>query len=256
MPRRRASCLLFLATLGPAASPSLAQQPESHLKDGQPFHAHGQLQAKYRGWQRFLLLQLDRPSLADFGPASAQKPITALELRAPGQSSTLAEHVGEQVEATGTLQLDNVSPYYWNGVALLAQSVTLPGGAVLTSQRVQPRVPADTEFYTVTLAMVPHQFEWRRDAHDIETGDPLPDPDLDGCSLNGGGDIMNCLCIQGFTPVRAGVVPHPLPTTRWREIPASQFALPGMAQFNLPDPEATHPQVVQVACKRKGLTAK
>lgn len=260
MPRRRASCFLLSATLSVLASRCPAQGPESHLRDGQLFHAHGQLQARYRGWQRFLILQLDRPTTADFGPNTSAKSITALELHAPGESSTLAEHTGEQVEVTGTLQLDNASPYFWNGVALLTQSVTLPGGTVLHSERIQPRVPAGTDLYIVTLAMVPHQFDWRREAHDIETGDLLPDSAVDGCSLNGAGDVINCLCIQDFTPVRAGVVPHPLPTTHWREIPAATYALPGMAQFSLPHPSAQHPQIVQIACKRtdkrKGPTAK
>lgn len=260
MLRRRASCLLLAAALRVVTSACSAQQPEAQLKDGQSFRAHGQLRTQYRGWQRFLLLQLDRPALADFGSHSPLKPVTAIELRAPGEAVTLAEHVGEQVEAAGTLQIDDVSPYFWNGVALLAGTVRLPGGTVLQSERRQPRVPADTDFYTVTVAMVPHQFEWRREAHDLETGDLLPDAAIDGCSLNGGGDVMNCLCIQGFTPVRAGVVPQPLPATRWREIPTSHFALPGMAQFRLPDPDATRPGIVQVACKRtserKGTTAR
>ncbi len=256
MLRRRASSFLLPAALGVGAILCPAQLPESLLRDGQPFHVHGHLKATYRGWQPFLVLQLDHPYQANFGPDSPPKTVTAIELRAPGQSSTLAEHAGEPVEVTGTLQLDNVSPYFLNGVALLAQSVTLPGGSVLQSERTQPRVPAGTEFYTVTLAMVPHQFEWRREAHDIETGDLLPDAAVDGCSLNGAGDVMNCLCVPGFSPVRAGLVPHPLPTTHWREIPASPFALPGMAQFPLLDPAATHPQVVQVACKRKGLPVK
>ena len=260
MLRRRAFPFLLPAALGVVAALCPAQQPASSLRDGQPFRAHGQLKATYRGWQQFLILQLDQPYQANFGPASPPKTVTAIELRAPGQSPILAEHAGEQLEAAGTLQLDNVSPYYWNGVALLAQTVTLPGGTVLHPERAEPRVPAGTDFYTVSIAMVPHQFEWRREAHNIETGDLLPDAAIDGCSLNGGGDVMDCLCISGFTPVRAGLVPHPLPTTQWREIPPSQFALPGMAQFNLPDPGATHPQIVQVACKRtspaKGSTAR
>ena len=257
MPRPGASLLLALVLSAcPGAFLPAQQARTPALQDGQVFTARGRLEVQYRGWQRFLLLQLDRPYLPAFRPKASAKPVTALELRVPGQFSTLAEHAGEQVEAKGTLQLDNISPYYWNGVALLAQSLTLPGGTVLQSQRTQPRVPAGTEFYTVTVAMVPHQFEWRREAHDIETGDLLPDAAVDGCSLNGGGDVLNCLCISGFTPVRAGIVPHPLPTTQWREIPASQFALPGMAQFSLPDPEARHTQIVQVACKRKGLSTK
>ena len=67
---------------------------------------------------------------------------------------------------------------------------------------------------------------------------------------------MDCKCTQGFFPVRAGIVPHPLPSTQWRAIPPARYVLPGMARFLLLDPGATHPQIVQVACKRKGLSAK
>ncbi len=216
----------------------------------------GHLEVRFRGWHRFLILQLGQPYLPEFGSGSTSKPMSAVELIAPGRAAMLSEHVGEVVEASGTLQLDGVSPFYWNGVALLADSVRLPDGTALPSQRIQPRVPAGTEFYTVAIAMVPHQFEWRREAHDIETGQLLPDAAVDGCSLNGGGDVMNCLCIPGFAPVRAGVVPHPLRSQQWLEIPKASFALPGMAQFGLPESDATHPQIVQVACKRKGTTAK
>ncbi len=257
MPRLLPFWLLALfSSLAVTSSPAQQAGSPPPLKDGQRFTTRGRLDVQYRGWQRYLVLRLDRPYTPDFGPGARSAAVTALELSAPGRAEILSEHNGDWVEATGTLQLNNFSPYYWNGVGLLALSVTLPGGALLQSERTQPRVPPGTDFYTVTVAMVPHQFEWRREARDIETGDPLPDAAIDGCSLNGGGDVMNCLCVQSFTPVRAGIVPHPLPTSRWREIPPSAFALPGMAQFSLQDPEATHPQIVQVACKRKGPPTK
>lgn len=257
MPRLGAFPLLASVLMGCALASSPAQQtPIPALRNGQAFTARGRLEMRSRGWHRFLILQLDQPYLPDFGLGPSSKPVSAVELNAPGRSAILSEHVGEVVEASGTLQLDNVSPFFWNGVALLAETVRLSGEAALQSQRIQPRVPAGTEFYTVTIAMVPHQLEWRREAYDIETGQLLPDSAVDGCSLSGAGDAMHCLCIPGFAPVRAGVVPHPLPPMHWGEIPSSPFALPGMAQFTLPDPGATHPQTVEVACKRKGFNAK
>ena len=242
-----------------AAARLAGQTQPPRLHDGESFALRGKLKIVYSGWQRYLVLPLERPYVADFGPGVGTKEITAIEINPQGHYASLAEHAGEVIEVLGKLQMEGVSPYYWNGVMLVASTVRLPDGATLHPEMRIPRVPSGTEFYTVTLALVPHQFEWRREAYDIETGQLLPDSAVDGCSLNGGGDVMNCLCIPGFAPVRAGVVPHPLPPPRWKEIPSPAFALPGMAQFTLPDHEATQPQIVQmveIACKRKGRTAK
>lgn len=232
-----------------------AQTQLPYLHDGEPFTLRGKLKVVYSGWQRHLVLPLEHPYTADFGSDEGTRQVTGIEIN-PGPYAIVAEHAGEIIEVQGKLQLEGVSPYSWNGVMLMPSAVRLSDGTMLHSEAPLRRVATGTDLYLVTIAMVPHQFEWRREARDIETGELLPDSAVDGCSLNGGGNVVNCTCTQGFIPVRAGIVPHPLPSTRWRAIPPADYALPGMAQIALPDPDATHPQIVQIACKRKGLSTK
>ncbi len=133
----------------------------------------------------------------------------------------------------------------------MATSTKLPDGTVLTPAQERPQVPETTKTYLVTVTIVPRHFEWQRGVIDLDSHRSLPASAIDGCGLNGGGDVMSCFCIDGFVPLRAGPVTHPLPADLWQQIPKSELPDKDMAQFALPDPDAKKPQTFQVVCKRE-----
>jgi hypothetical protein len=92
---------------------------------------------------------------------------------------------------------------------------------------------------------MPGVFAWQRSVLDVQTGKTLDAqrlPSLDGCALNGGGDVLNCVCTDGFVAVRGGMQDasglklHPVPG--------------GLAQFALHE-QALSPVTVQVECARR-----
>jgi hypothetical protein len=229
-----------------------AQKTKSlHLVDGRPFTVTGKLEIQFSGWRSTLLVQTNKSYTADFGEEADTKRVREIELNTEGNGNVLAKHAGETITASGHLQLEGVSSYYWNGVMLMADAVTLADGTVLRKpQQKQHQVPADVRGFLYTVFMVPKQFTWRHEAVDLRDGHQLPDPDVAGCSLNGGADILNCFCADGFIPVRAGVVDRRVSPANLERIPAAELPLPGMAQFGIPE-DAIRPMTVQVACKRK-----
>jgi hypothetical protein len=227
--------------------------PQPHIAAGQPFSVKGKLQIRYRGWAIFLTVPLEHRTLADLGSQGA-KYVTAIQLQSEGNWKLLAKHAGEVVEATGKLQMGAPSSAaYWNGVMLQAESVKLADGSTLQAQaHPSSRIPQGIGSYMVTVIMQPNHAEWPREALEIGPGTTLPDADVDGCTLGGAGDVMNCTCSEGFEPVRAGVLPRPVSATDWQTIPAAKMTDAVTAQFTLPDVDATGPQTYQVVCKRKG----
>jgi len=241
---------MIFAVLG--VVPSLCGQKLELLHDGEPFAVHGRLEPRYRGWHRYLIVRLDHGYLADFGKDVGTKKVNELELNLNEGRLVLTDYVGKNIEARGTLQLEGVSPYYWNGVMLMAKDVKLEGGPTILSNAssyVDP-MPAAVTSYIVTIYMKPQQMRWPQNAVDLTTGQLLH-ADPGNCGLNGGGDVMNCLCVDGFRPIRAGVVKKAYGPKDWRLVPEAETPLTGMAQFVLDDPDATAPQTVQVVCQRK-----
>lgn len=233
--------------------PSLCGQKLERLRDGEPFAVRGRLESRYRGWHRYLIVQLDHGYLADFGRDVGTKEINELELNVKDGWLALTDYVGKNVEARGTLQIEGVSPYYWNGVMLTAKDVKLEGGLAIlpnASLNVDP-MPAAVTSYIVTIYMKPQQMRWPQDAVDLTTGRQLSQADPGSCGLNGGGDVMNCFCADGLRPIRAGVVKKAYRSEEWRLVPAVETPLTDMAQFVLEDPDAAAPQTVQFVCQRK-----
>jgi hypothetical protein len=239
----------------PAAAPAPSPLPSKpHLKDNQPFTLKAEMQNKYKGWGRYSTLPLETKTIADLGDQGA-KYVKAIELRCEGNNALLLQHSGETVEATGKLHMDGASPYYWNGVVLQADTVKLADGTVLQAHPAEPvKAPAGVESYLVTVTMQPHKANWPHETVDLAAGKKLPKQDLatyDGCNLNGGGDMLNCSCVDGFVPVRAGVVPAALDAKDVQTLPAAKMIGPATAQFALPDADANDLQIYQIVCKRK-----
>lgn len=226
--------------------------PQPHIAAGQPFSVKGKLQVKYRGWGIYLTVPLEHRTLADLGGSGA-KYITAIQVKLDGNWKPLTKHVGEVVEATGKLQMGSAtSAPFWNGVMLVADTVKLADGSTLQAHPADPpTVPAGVTSYMVTVTMQPNHIEWPHEAVDTDSGAPLAEADVDGCALSGEGNVMNCACVEGFAPLRAGVVAHPVAAKDWLTIPAATTIDPATAQFPLPDPDANGPQIFQVVCKRK-----
>ena len=239
----------------PAAAPSPAPlPPKPHLKNMQSFTLKAELQNKYKGWGRYATLPLESKTIADLGSQGA-KYVKAIELRCEGNNAALLQHSGEVVEASGKLHMEGESPYAWNGVVLQADTVKLEDGTVLQAHPAEPvKAPAGVESYLVTVTMQPHKANWPHETVDLNTGKKLPKQEYatyDGCSLNGGGDALNCTCIDGFVPARAGVVAAALDAKDAQTLPAAKRIDAATAQFVLPDADANALQIYQVVCKRK-----
>ena len=228
-----------------------ANQP-TRLTDGMPFSVRGKLQIKFRGWASYLVVALDHRYLADFGGSEPVLPVTTVELRSAGNWKRLTPHIGEDVQAEGKLQIDPASPYYWNGVILMAATVQLADGTILRPEAFKAAIlPSNLERYVVTVTMLPNTVNWPHQAVDLDTGKQVPGEDLDGCALNGGGDVLNCGCVEGFRPVRAAVVAHSHGPADWRSLPMPDMIDSNTAQLGLPDADATSRQTYQVVCERR-----
>ena len=240
----------------PEAPPVLVA-PQPHIAAGQPFSVKGKLQVRYRGWAIFLTVPLEHRTLADLGSQGA-KYVTAIQLQSEGNWKLLAKHAGEIVEATGELQMGSASSAgYWNGVMLQAESVKLADGSTVQPQaHSSHEIPDGVGSYMVTVTMQPNHVEWPHVAVEIGPGTPLPDAEVEGCTLGGVGDVLNCSCSEGFEPVRAGIMANAVAAKDWQTIPAAKMIEPGTAQFGLTDPDANSMQTYQVVCKRKVSTLK
>jgi len=227
-----------------------AQTQALPLVDGSQVTVQGRLAIEHRGWSTYLVIKTAAPYRAMFDPnESTPKIVHEIGLTLTWQGEALAAEAGKSVTAGGKVQLEPVSPYYWNGALLVADRVSLADGRVLKPMA-DPVVPGGVKRYLATVTFVPGKFSRMRSAVDLGTNAPLPDARVDGCSLNGGGDVLNCSCVDGFAPTQSGVVPRALTVGEITQLRKANLISADMAQLGIPE-DATHPFTVQVVCARK-----
>lgn len=239
------------------ASLSAAAQPAKlvRLKDGQQIEVRGRLKIAFKGWRSSLILETGRSYLV-IAPDEGTARVRSIELNSSDES-LLAKHAGELVTAKGHMQNELLSPYYFNGAMLMADTVTLSDGTVVRHREPvePPRLPATLTSYLYTVKQLPNHFDSEGEAVDLTTGKPMPaesQKGLGGCSLNGAADLMNCGCAEGFKAVRAGVVRQALASSHVKALPIVTEERPskGMAQLAIPE-FPTRPLILQIACERK-----
>lgn len=217
--------LLFAATGRGQGSPAV-------LRDGQQVTLTGRLVMEPQGRLQFVAVK----TIAAFKPVfkgehgSEQQGEVLHEVGIAGYSdyASIYQHRGQPVTVAGRLATDNVTPYFLHGTRLQATSIRLADGTELLHARsaVHEPIAADTGTYQAAV-MLPSDLSapWLYSAG----GSPVPEGRFLSCSSNGGGDVVNCSCADGFHPVSGSSA------AGGRTTPARLFGNGGTAQFEAGD---------------------
>lgn len=216
------------------------------LRNGQTVDLRGTLAVQHRGWKQFLVLRTTDPYALAPDAVVATYPIPhpvtrEFGLTLAGQDDHLAHLAGKAVRVSARLQFTPESPYLWNGTLLWATVVALPSGEYLDPRLPEPGLPLSVRRYTATATLRPAAWTRTYTARDLETRKPLTRPNLAGCSVSGGGDVLNCACTDGFRPTSA--VLH----TAFGDRNAAMVS--SFAQFSVGDPAST-PITAELECAR------
>ena len=128
-------------------------------------------------------------------------------LSVPVPYAVLYAHRGQQVTVQGRLSVDSVTPYYWHATRLEVMSLRLADGTELVKPVPAAAPPAlGVLTYTATAVLPADLAEpWRY----RQAGPGRQSLSADGmlsCSSNGGGDVVNCGCAEGFEAKAADAV--------------------------------------------------
>jgi hypothetical protein len=214
-----------------ACGSSLSQQPRS-LIDGAAIQLVCTVGLEPRGNNAYIVIKLSQPYTAVFDNTDHRR-VQEIGLTLNGQWDSLKALVGQKVSVSGVIQLEPSSPYYLNGTLIIAKSIRLANGSVLTpkpSNRVE--LPASvTRFYSLVTFAPRASERWTYKTWD-NNGNLLPSSQgYLSCGLNGPGDVMNCYCPAGFSFTATGTVSDGHFTKT--EAPQEGF---DFAQFEIADP--------------------
>jgi len=212
-----------------AVSRSRAQSV-AELADGQKVKITGKIALERRGNRTFPMLRVEKPYLAIFDKDDKAQ-VTEVEILLDGQGAEIKKYLNQTVTVEGKAQLEPVSPYYFNGVAIHADSVTLSNGTVLQPvvYREQTPLPPQITRFRTLATYSPAKGSFSYQASDSE-GHSLPQGEnYLSCGLNGPGDVMNCFCPKGFEVASFGtqkdgklvLTEKPRP-----DLPFAQFGIP------------------------------
>ena len=236
-------CRSFLLTLALSATITLsavAQTPILH--DGDQIDLRGMLVIKRSNWSEFLVLRTARPyRLLPSAEAASPDSIQEFGLTLPGQDDLLARSAGRPIRVSGRLQLAQASSYCWNGTLIFATTVALPGGNYLSPRPPDPGLPLSVRRYSASATLQPKLWPRLYTARDLDTHRSISIPNLAGCRVSGGGDVLNCFCSDGFQPTRSLL--HTAAGAQSGTMSQS------FVQFALPTPADT-PVTAEVECAR------
>ena len=210
------------------------------LRDSAQFKISGTLLLKHRGYSSYLVIKMDSSCRAIFD-ATDQRLVHEIGLSLRGQSDKLKQHLGERITAEGKLVLEPVSPYYYNGVALQAEAVHLPGGNILPArdtEQVAPILPSETKQYYAKVIFQPSIAKFTYQAWNLDRHALTPAQDYLSCSLNGSGELLNCYCAAAdFEAIKAGNIQSEKFAESDSLIPfiRDESPHPYFAQFELPE---------------------
>ncbi len=175
------------------------------LHDGQQITISGDLTMEPEGRLQFVTVKT----------TSSYVPIFVDENHNEVQGATLHEiglsgydyrlvyaYRGQQVTVTGKMLTDEATPYFWRGTRLEVASLRTSDGVDLAARPLAKQaVPKDVTSYSAGATLhanlaLPWTYQVKGKA--VTTGTYL------SCSSNGGGDVVNCFCADGFHPVQAG----------------------------------------------------
>jgi hypothetical protein len=202
LPGTRRLTLAFVWML--ACRSSLSQEPSS-LVNGAHIQVVGTVGLERRGNNAFIVIKPGQPYTAVFDDTD-RRGVLEIGLALDGQS--LNTLVGQKVSVAGVIQLEPASPYYLNGTLIIATSIRLANGSVLTPKPYDHvELPARvTQFHSLVKFAPRTSKRWTYKTWD-KNGSLLPSSwSYLSCSLNGAGDVMNCYCADGFDFTATGTV--------------------------------------------------
>jgi hypothetical protein len=210
---------------------SLSQQPPS-LVDGAPIQLIGTVGLEPRGNNTYIVIKPGQPYTAVFDNADRRR-VMEIGLMLEGQWASLKALVGQKVSVSGVIQLEPTSPYYLNGTLIVAKSIRLANGSVLTPRPYDvAELPASLTQSHSLVTFAPGAADrwtyktWDNNGHLLPTSQGYL-----SCRLNGAGDVMNCSCPAGFAFTAKGTISDGHFTRT--EAPEEGFEF---AQFLIEDP--------------------
>ena len=229
--------VLLLACLLCAA----AQQPVP-LHDGQQVTLRGALTMASAGRLQFVTVKTAEPYVplfrGDDGTGVPGETLHEISLANFFDYRLLYAHRGEQVTVRGKLMTDEATPYFWHGTRLQATSIVTAAGTDLLGQPRGTWIPADLSLYHAGLTLPADlAAPWQYTVDGKTTSEPFL-----SCSSNGGGDVVNCFCGQGFHPTE---VTSSLGNGPWQGHVLNDMQ---MAQFSVGDDARA--AVLSVTCSR------
>jgi len=203
----KAFALVLAASVsfGFSTAGALAQAPASQtapaavatvLQDGETLEIHGRMRMEPGGRLHHVMVHTPTPYKV------GRKTLRAIEMFSYNDYALLYAHKDEVVTAKGKVVTESVSPYYKNGLGLKLTSLTLLDGTDLLGAQKDAVVAPDTGIYKgeATLpADLAAPWTYQIDGK----------PDTRGllhCSSNGGGDVVNCTCANGYKASGASAV--------------------------------------------------
>jgi hypothetical protein len=202
LPGTRRLTLAFVWML--ACRSSLSQQPPS-LVNGAHIQVLGTVGLERRGNNSFIVIKPSQPYTAVFD-GTDRRTVVEIGLALDGQS--LKALVGQKVSVSGVIQLEPVSPYYLNGTLIVATSIRLANGSVLTPKPyARVELPASVTQFHSLVTFAPRASErWTYETWDSNGSLLSSSLGYLSCSLNGAGDVMNCYCPDGFAFTATGTL--------------------------------------------------
>ncbi|MGI4755610.1 MAG: hypothetical protein ACRYGF_02040 [Janthinobacterium lividum] len=214
---------LFLLLCGTSAA---AQQPIG-LRNGERVVLQGTLTMEPAGRLQFVTVKTGGSYVPVFKEASGKERSgeTLHEISLSGYSdyNLLYAHRGQQVTVTGKMMTDEATPYFWHGTRLQVDSILTANGIDLRGTAQKSGVAVDVGLYHGGLTLPADlAAPWR---YNME-GQPTRERYL-SCSSNGGGDVVNCTCAQGFHPIetKSSVKDSATQNQALKDMQVAQFAV-------------------------------
>jgi hypothetical protein len=224
---------------------SFSQQTHS-LVDGSPIHLVGTVGLEPRGNNAYIVIKPSQSYTAVFDSRDRRR-VREIGITLDGQWGSLRALVGQKVAVSGVVQLEPNSPYYLNGTLIVAKSIRLANGSILTPKPHDAVIlpPSLTEFHTLVTFSPKAPEIWTYKTWDNNDHRLSSSHGYLWCSLNGPGDVMNCFCPTGFAFTATGTISAGHLTNAEAPQDGMDFA-----QFLIPDP--VHGSVSEaVECTRQ-----
>lgn len=175
------------------------------------------------------------------GKDHSQRPaatVHAIGLSGYNRYDLLYAHRGQPVTVSGRVMTNEASPFYLNNLLLNARSIRLHDGKELIGMpRARTPLAVDVGEYRANVVLPDDLAEpWRYSAQ----GHPDTDARFLSCSSNGGGDVVNCSCAEGFRALHA--------ESATKGVSAQVFSDSHTAQFGPVDDR--HQIQLSVVCSR------